>query len=133
MDWQTTSFHHDGKRLPKGDAITLEEREDSSGTDTWEGFNIRVFDPITDVVKYEVASQPLVDSGALPIPAPNRDDPYHANWVSMVQTQDGPEIYVSVCDQRTILAIDPVTNDALWQLGVGRGWTWTGPAIRVYN
>ncbi len=122
--WEELQFHHDGKRVADGRLMTLERRRNDAGDDTWDGFGIRVIDPATGEVHLDYDSQRAVDAGDLPPPATSDDeDPWHANWMDLARTADGPELYVSLCFDQSLMAIDPGTGDTRWVLGPGRGWT----------
>lgn len=122
--WANEEFHHDGKQLADGRIMTLEIRENSGGGQTWDGFGIRVVDPVTNTVDIDFDSQALVDAGALP-PATSAfdNDPWHANWADLVDGPGGEEIWVSLCFERTILVVDAATGAEKYQFGAGHGWT----------
>lgn len=124
VGWQQDWFHHDGKQLDDGRWMTLEIRENTDGADTWDGFGVRVWDPVTDVTDVDFDSQTLFDQGALGPPStPFDNDPWHANWVDWNDASDGPEIVVSLCLSHQIASFDPNTGLAKWVLGSGEGWT----------
>lgn len=123
--WQQEQFHHDGRQIDDGRLLTLEIRENSQGKTTWDGFGIRLHDPVTGLVDFDYDSQALVDAGHLP-PGDGGffgSDPWHANWIGYHDTPAGPEAYVSLCFSQQILALDGITGDLKWQLGRGLGWT----------
>ncbi len=125
--WEETTFHHDAKRIADGRLMTLEDQQNTDGADAWEGFRIRVHDPLTGVVDFDFASQTLVDEGILPPPDITTDnDPYHANWMDWHEHAEGPRVYVSLCYSEQLLALDPTTGDVVWLLGEGLGWTVLG-------
>lgn len=119
--WEQTVFHHDAKALPDGRLLTLEQRENRKGPHVWTGFGIRAHDPVTGVVDLDLDSQRYVDEGWLAEPEPLDADPYHANWVDL--SEDGSEVYVSLCFGQQLLALDAVDGALLWQLGPGLGWS----------
>jgi hypothetical protein len=121
--WESTIFHHDGKRVADGRLLTLEIRPNHQGALTWDGFGIRLHDQATGAVSWDFDSQELVDAGVLPGGGGYEDDPYHANWADWQDTPDGPAVYVSLCFSKQILAIDEATHAVRWQLGRGLGWT----------
>ena len=122
--WQNEEFHHDGKRLPDGRMLTLEIRNNHQGNLDWDGFGMRVVDPVTNLVDWDFNSQSLVVSGDLPPASGGFDvDPWHANWADYVETPTGPMAYVSLCFGRRILAIDATTGTLAWQFGADLGWT----------
>jgi hypothetical protein len=124
-NWQNTEFHHDGKQIADGRLLTLEIRENERGGENWDGFGIRLHDPVTGTIDFDYDSQVLVDGQYLP-PGDGGfggSDPWHANWVDYIETPTGPEVYVSLCFSWQILALDGTTGDLLWQLGRGLGWT----------
>jgi len=126
--WEETTFHHDAKRIADGRLLTLEDTQNTTDGDTWEGFRIRIHDPTTGIVDFDFDSQRLVDEGFLEKPATTTDnDPYHANWMDWRETAAGPRLYVSLCYAKQILALDGVTGDLVWQLGRGMGWTVVDP------
>ncbi len=122
--WQDVMFHHDAKRLEDGRLITLETRENVFGNNSWDGFGVRVHDDVTGQVDLEIDSQRYVDEGVLRAAGGLFDnDPYHANWVDLKELATGPKLYVSLCFDESILALDGVTGDVLWHLGANKGWT----------
>ncbi len=65
-DWQDTEFHHDGKQIDDGRLLTLEIRENTRGNVEWDGFGIRLHDPVTGTIDFDFNSQVLADAGHLP-------------------------------------------------------------------
>jgi hypothetical protein len=123
--WETTTFHHDAKRIADGRLMTLETKWNSSVEldDAWEGFRIRAHHPDTGVVDFDFDSQRLFDEGYLAAPeSVIDDDPWHANWIDWRETAKGPRVYVSLCYSEQILALDETTGDLVWLLGEGLGW-----------
>jgi hypothetical protein len=122
--WETTEFHHDGKQIADGRLMTLEIRENSEGGDEWDGFGLRIHDPATGEVDFDYDSQRGVDEGYLRTAGGFGDsDPYHANWMDWQETDAGPVVYVSLCFEQQILALDGATGEMLWLLGADLGWT----------
>ncbi|MEQ1571371.1 MAG: hypothetical protein ABMA64_37430, partial [Myxococcota bacterium] len=121
--WEQVVFHHDGKRVADGRSMTLELRENVAGAVTFDGFGLRLHDPATGEVSFDYDSQGLVDAGVLPPGTETKRDPWHANWMDWQDGPAGPEVYVSLCFSRQILAIGEPRGDLRWQLGAGLGWT----------
>ncbi len=118
-DIGAATFHHDAKLLPDGRLMTLEERDNSEGGPrSWLGFGIRTHDPVTGVVDWDYDSQLAVDEGVL---GPGIGDVYHANWVDWIEHPEGPMVYVSLCFDWKILAIDPETMEVAWHIGTDGG------------
>lgn len=120
--WEDEMYHHDGKRLPDGRLLGLQAVANHVGPVTFEGFGVRTFDPATGAVEVVLDSQVLLDAGSLP-PALPGSDPYHINWLDLVDTSSGPVLYASSYTLRRILAIDATTKTVLWDLRAGQGWT----------
>ncbi|MEM6927265.1 MAG: hypothetical protein AAF602_10065 [Myxococcota bacterium] len=121
--FDTLRFHHDGVRLDDGRFVTLETVPNRLGEQEWAGFQVRVHDPVDQTVDFAFHSQRYVDEGILRVPPPGRKDPYHANWMDYVETDDGPVLYVSLCLSWTMLAIDGLTGDLIWEFRRDRDWT----------
>ncbi len=121
--WQSQEFHHDGKMLDDGRLMTLEIRRNTAGNDSWDGFGIRVVDPASGVIDIDIDSQTLVDAGSLPPGGGFNQDPWHANWMDLVDGPNGEEIYVSLCFSQSVVVIDPATGLEKWTFGRGEGWT----------
>ncbi|MCB9673268.1 MAG: aryl-sulfate sulfotransferase [Alphaproteobacteria bacterium] len=119
--WGANDFHHDAKRLEDGRMLSLQAVPNSLGPLSWEGFGIRLWNPVESRVDYELDSQTLVDAGKLP-PGLAGLDAYHANWVDLKETPDGAVLYVSLYTLKWLLAIDVETSEVLWTLGSGLGW-----------
>lgn len=119
-DLPGSSFlHHDGRLLPDGRVIALDEVDNEGGWVSWLGFRIRTMDPYTGVVDWTYHSQEGVDAGMLPEAGFWWEDTYHANWMDWQEGPDGPVVYVSLCFAWMIIAIDPTTNEILWRIGDG--------------
>lgn len=122
--WESTEYHHDAKRLADGRILTLEVQPNLFGVSYWDGFRIVLHDPDTQRIEFSTDSQRYVNEGLLRVAGGWLDaDPYHANWLDWRQTPRGPELYVSLCFEHQLIAIDGDNGDVLWQLGAGRGWT----------
>ncbi|MEN0063181.1 MAG: aryl-sulfate sulfotransferase [Myxococcota bacterium] len=121
-DRKDIQFHHDGIRLDDGRFVTLEVSDNRNEYRRWDGFRVRVYDPVDDEVDFTFDSQRYVDEGILASPMAGRD-PYHANWMDYVETPDGPVLYVSLCLSWQVLAIDGVTGDLKWNLAWDQDWT----------
>ena len=113
------NFHHDAKFLEDGRLGTLEDRRNTSGGDDWDGFGIRVSDPATNLVEWEYNSQTAYLAGELGQPAGWDNDPYHANWFDMRTTAEGETMFVSLCYDWKILAIDMASQAVRWTIGQG--------------
>jgi hypothetical protein len=122
--WDQTRFSHDAKLLPDGRLLTLDYRTATAEDQSWMGVGVRLHDPQTDTVLYDLDGQRYVDEGWLGLPW-SEDDPdrYHANWVEWVEHEDGPRLYVSLCRDWSILAIDANSGDLRYKLARGLGWT----------
>ncbi|MCA9493743.1 MAG: aryl-sulfate sulfotransferase [Myxococcales bacterium] len=121
-NWEGNDFHHDSKRLEDGRQLSLQAVSNSLGPLSWEGFGVRVWDPVKHRVDYELSSQSLVNSASLP-PGAVGIDAYHANWLDLKDTPDGEVLYISSYTLKWLLAIDVSTSEVLWTLGAGLGWT----------
>jgi len=123
--WEGIEFHHDGKRLPDGRLLTLEERwnTDADATTRWKGFGARLLAADGSTPRLDIDSQRYVDEGLLPAGDFDLDrDPYHANWVEWVEEADGGTLFVSACQRQELLAIDGTTGALRWVWGAGLGW-----------
>jgi hypothetical protein len=122
--WHHTRFSHDAKRLPDGRVLTLDYRDAVAEGLSWLGVGVRLHDPLTDTVLYDLDGQRYVDEGWLDPPRSETDlDPYHANWVEWVEHEDGPRVYVSLCKDWSILSIDADSGELRYKLARGEGWT----------
>lgn len=122
--WQDDVFHHDGKRIADGRLLLLDTVSNSGPGSTWDGFRVRLVDPATTEVDFEIDSQRYVDEGHLRQAGGWLDtDPYHANWMDWRETAAGPVLYVSLCFAHKLIAIDGTNGELLWQLGPDLGWT----------
>lgn len=126
-DWEVVSFHHDGKMLPDGRILTLEDHEVHVGRDVMDGFAVRVHDPATGLVSWEYTAQQAVDAGELDAGA-LRGDVWHANWADVIADGGADRLYVSLCNSRQILRIDPVGAHVEWTLGIGDDFALVDPA-----
>lgn len=123
-DWQDTTFHHDAKRLDDGRILTLEWRDNQAGNDQWTGWGARLHDPVQGTVDFEFDSQRYVDEGWLRNAGGFFDeDPYHANWVGWYDDGLAERLYLSMCDDWSIMSFDAATGDARWKLAADLGWT----------
>jgi hypothetical protein len=128
--WPRSLYHHDAKRLRDGRLLTLEATTDASGSAVWSGFAIRAHDPTSGVVSLELASQRYVDEGWLRRGGTwwGDFDPYHANWIEHLDDPVGGDVvYVSLCNDRSIMSLDAATGDVRWKLEDGAGWTMLDP------
>lgn len=117
-------YHHDGKRLADGDLLFMDAHGNTDGTTEWTGFGFGRFDPATEVPEWYWDSQRAVDAGILP---PGTVDPYHANWVDVVEI-DGEELgLVGLCVTSQILAVEPLSGEVRWVWGPGGDFTLLGP------
>lgn len=108
-----SDFHHDGKQLADGRLLTLERIDVDTGPGgppPFDGFRVRRIDPVTGTVDFDWSSQRALDEGHL---APGWGDPWHANWVDVVDEV----LYVSLCESQQVVAIDVATGDWLWSFG----------------
>jgi len=105
-------FHHDGKQLPDGRLLTLEEVD----VDSFRGFRVRRIDPVVGAVDFDYHSQRGRDEGHLPS---GWGDAWHANWADIVDEV----LYVSLCNLGWIVAVDVATGDWLWTFGDGGDFT----------
>lgn len=112
-DWE---FHHDAKPLPDGRILTLERRPNTDGDASWTGFGARTSDPWTGEVDFAYDSQQGVDEGDLHASG-LREDAWHANSVDLLDSGDGPVLYVSLCYAYRVVAIDAATGHTRWVFG----------------
>jgi len=117
-DASNTWFHHDGKMLDDGRILTLEMQDTYDGDRLFEGFAVRLHDPITGVLSWEYVAQTGVDAGELPIRNGGWDE-WHANWVDVRQENGEDRLYVSLCYYGWVLKIDPVAGHIEWIMGDG--------------
>lgn len=117
------NFHHDGKQISTGEILTLEYSQNSGDSATWRGFSLRTFDPVSGDETWEWQSQYGFDQGVLPSGA---GDVYHANWVDILETDEGPTAYVSMCNRYQVMAVDVATKDVKWLFGPGGDFTLYG-------
>lgn len=115
-------FHHDAKQLADGRVLTLSEERDHVGNRNWNGFLVRTWDPATGDTRTVYESQRAVDDGLLgpgPRDAPyeEAEDPWHANWVALLDHGAGEKLYVSLCRTWQVLRIDVATGDVDWVFG----------------
>ncbi|MEZ4235819.1 MAG: aryl-sulfate sulfotransferase [Myxococcota bacterium] len=110
-DVQSSAFHHDGKQLPDGRLLTLEQVTVYGTAGPFDGFRVRRVDPASGLVDFEYDSQRAIDEGHLPS---GTGDAWHANWVDIVDNV----LYVSLCEARRVLAVDVPTGDWRWSFGV---------------
>jgi hypothetical protein len=115
-DVGSSAFHHDGKMLPDGRLLTLEQTWVDDGGFGFDGFSVRRVDPVTDTVDFTYDSQRGFDEGHLP---GGFGDVWHANWVDIVDEV----LYVSLCNLGWVLAIDVATGDWLWTFGADQDFT----------
>jgi hypothetical protein len=116
-------FSHDLRTLPDGRFVTLEYVPNTQGPREWLGFLVRVWDPVAEVVTFELNSQELLDAGILEAPATDVADPWHANAFDWEELEDGPEVTVSVCRDQSILGYSVDRREVSWILARGQGWT----------
>jgi hypothetical protein len=102
-----SDFHHDGKELPDGRMLTLEEVD----VDNFRGFRVRRITSGSGV-DFDYHSQRARDEGHLP---GGFGDAWHANWADVVDEV----LYVSLCNLGRVVAVDVATGDWLWTFGVG--------------
>ena len=113
-------FHHDGKQLADGRLMTLTESTvDYLGT-TRTGFVLRTHPIGSEVPDWQWESETAVSAGTLPGGA---GDVYHANWMDLLDTDDGLTAYVSLCAVDLVLAIDVASGAVRWTFGPGGDFT----------
>ncbi|MCA9494951.1 MAG: aryl-sulfate sulfotransferase [Myxococcales bacterium] len=114
----TKPFHHEGRTLPDGRILTLEERTIVRPDETtFRGFGNRILDPKTGTVDFEFSSDVPYQAGQLD--DGTNEDAYHTNWADVV---DGV-LYVSACYDYSVYAIDAVTGEWRWRFGPGGDFT----------
>jgi hypothetical protein len=119
---EDTEFSHDAKRLPDGRLLTLDYRPNDWNNATFTGFGVQIHDLATGRIDFDLSSQRYVDEGSLP--GAFWGDAYHANWLEWVpDAVQGDRLYVSLCYEWSILAIDPATGDLRYNLARDQGWT----------
>lgn len=116
-DPDASYFHHDGRELPDGRFLTLEETPVPNGNGGMiDAMRVRIVNPATGSVDFDWNSQAAMEAGIL-TRGSNQGDVYHANWVDL-QTVNGQEVvYISVCFQNQIVAVDVATGNVRWTLG----------------
>jgi hypothetical protein len=117
-DVDVSAFHHDGKQLPDGRYLTLEQVPVDliAGGGSFDGFRVRRIDPVTNTVDFTYDSQRAYDEGHLP---GGYGDVWHANWMDIVDDGVREVLYVSLCNLGWTVAIDVATGDWLWTFGAG--------------
>jgi Arylsulfotransferase (ASST) len=121
-DYGATYFHHDGKQLEDGRILTLEADTDVWEGSAFEGFALRLHDPVTATVDWEYTSQTAIDAGELS-PGGAYGDVWHANWAD-VEVEDGQDrLYISLCYYYQILKVDPISGSIEWTFGPGGDFT----------
>ncbi|MBX2801911.1 MAG: aryl-sulfate sulfotransferase [Myxococcales bacterium] len=116
-DYDSTLFHHEARELRDGRFLTLEEPTiQGTGGGTFRGFGVRLVDPATDRVVFDYTSQRGHDEGHLP---GGGGDVYHANWADVATVRGQDVLYVSLCTQRWIVAVDVPSGDWRWRFGRG--------------
>jgi hypothetical protein len=108
-------YHH-SVWATEGQTLAIGSAENTADGDTWEGFELDLFDIDTGERTATWTSQTAVDRGQLPRPDEKSvDDVYHANWAALA---DDGDFLVSLRDQDQIVRIDRTTGDVVWRLGV---------------
>jgi Arylsulfotransferase (ASST) len=117
-DYGSTIFHHDGKELEDGRIMTLETETTNYEGSSFEGFAVRLHDPVTETVSWEYTSQTAVDAGELSA-GTAVGDVWHANWADVVVEGGVDKLYLSLCYYYQVLKIDPVSGSIEWTFGPG--------------
>lgn len=115
-DVGSSDFHHDGKELPDGRLLTLEEVDVEDGWLGFRGFRVRRIDPVTDTVDFDYHSQRAFDEGHLP---GGYGDVWHANWADVSEVNGEEVLFVSLCNLGWVVAIDVATGAWRWTFGDG--------------
>lgn len=106
-------FHHEARQLTDGRFLTLEQHTiQKSDGGTFDGFGVQIVDPTTHTVDFTYTSQRPYDEGDL---AGGFGDAYHANWADVVDDV----LFVSLCVNRKIVAIDVPSGNWRWTFGAG--------------
>lgn len=125
-DYESTVFHHDAKQLADGRLMTLETETNWKDGVSFEGFAVRVHDPVGKTLSWEYSSQAAVDEGTL-TPGDRSGDVWHANWADVIVEDGVDKLYVSLCDISTVVKIDPLAGRVEWKLGKDGDFTLLDP------
>lgn len=108
-------FHHDGKQLPDGRLMTL-TYEFIPVSGSWRyAFAIRTHALGSTSPDWVWSSEDGLAAGDLP---GGVGDLYHANWMDIVDSDEGPTAYVSMCALSQVLAVDVATGAVKWKMGL---------------
>lgn len=122
-DGKAAKFHHDGRELPDGRFLTLEEIDVPNGNGgTIDGIRIRILNPATSSVDFDWSSQAAMQSGAL-TRGSNDGDVYHANWVDLQQVNGQEVVYVSLCFPNQVIAVNVASGTLRWVFGQDGNFT----------
>jgi hypothetical protein len=109
-------FHHDAATLSDGRLLALFETEPTDQGESYIGFGLTAFDPSSGRIAWEWDGQDGVEQGVL-----DRDgetgDVFHANAFSWEQREDGDRIWVSLCDDYSVIAVEAASGQVLAKLG----------------
>ncbi len=106
-------YHHHTEKLPSGQVLAMVHDENEAAGDSWTGFGITYLSPNLNLDEWTLRSQDYVDEGAMKVPAPDRDDPWHANAAI---DRDGM-LYVNLRQAHLLLAFDKDSRELVWRFG----------------
>lgn len=116
-DPATSWFHHDGRELPDGRFLTLEETPMPNGNGgSIDGIRTRILNPVTKQIDFEWTSQAEMESGVL-TRGGNEGDIYHANWIDLQEVGGQEVIYLSLCFPSQVVAVNVATGTVRWTFG----------------
>lgn len=111
-------YHHDARRVDDDSILTLLETQDTDGTNTWVGFEIRIIAVPSGALEWTWSSR----QGFEDAPVTADPDPYHANSVSL----HGDHVLLNLRDLGQAWAIDRETGAVDWRVGAGGDFTLEG-------
>jgi len=123
LDYAYTTFHHDGKQIADGRILTLETETNTIQGTSFEGFAVRLHDPSTGIISWRYASSDALAAQELPPDAYWYGDPWHANWVDVIDENGEDKLYMSLCGAYKIIKVDPVLKTIEWTFGMGEDFT----------
>lgn len=119
--WDITGQHHDIEMLPSGHVAALVYEQHSD----YLGFGVKIVDPNTDEVVYEIADDEL--DLRLPSDADSSRDAFHANALSVEERGDELiRIWVNLAHTSRLIRIEPRERVIDLEVGDGSDWTITG-------
>ncbi len=110
-------FHHDAALLPDGEFLALHDMDGAAGGLSWLGFGVTAFDSTDGGISWDWGDQAGVDEGVLDPGDGSDEDPFHANALSWESRPGGDRLWVGLCGDSSVLAVDVATGAALGKLG----------------